>query len=45
MIESAGVKTKIERGNRVFPESDKSSDVNLGIKQNDERRWCKCSFE
>ena len=27
MIESAGVKTKIERGNRVFPESDKSSDV------------------
>lgn len=27
MIESTGVKTKIERGNRVFPESDKSSDV------------------
>lgn len=27
MIESAGVKTKIERGNRVFPASDKSSDV------------------
>lgn len=27
MIESAGVKTKIERGNRVFPVSDKSSDV------------------
>ena len=27
MIESAGVKTKIERGNRVFPTSDHSSDV------------------
>lgn len=27
MIESTGVRTKIERGNRVFPESDKSSDV------------------
>jgi hypothetical protein len=27
MIESTGVETKIERGNRVFPKSDKSSDV------------------
>lgn len=27
LIESAGVETKIERGNRVFPVSDKSSDV------------------
>ena len=27
MIESVGVQTKIERGNRVFPSSDKSSDV------------------
>lgn len=27
MIESTGVQTKIERGNRVFPQSDKSSDV------------------
>lgn len=27
MIESTGVATKIERGNRVFPRSDKSSDV------------------
>lgn len=26
-IESIGVKLKIERGNRVFPESDKSSDI------------------
>lgn len=27
LIESAGIKLKIERGNRVFPESDRSSDV------------------
>lgn len=27
MIENTGVETKIERGNRVFPKSDKSSDV------------------
>lgn len=27
MIESTGIETKIERGNRVFPKSDKSSDV------------------
>lgn len=26
-IESQGIKLKIERGNRVFPESDKSSDI------------------
>lgn len=27
LLASLGVKTKVERGNRVFPESDKSSDV------------------
>ena len=27
LLNSLGVKTKVERGNRVFPESDKSSDV------------------
>ncbi len=27
LLQSLGVKTKIERGNRVFPESDKSSDI------------------
>ncbi len=27
LLESMGLKTKIERGNRVFPQSDKSSDV------------------
>ncbi len=27
LIESTGVETKVERGNRVFPASDKSSDV------------------
>lgn len=30
-FEQAGVKTKIERGERVFPESDKSSDVIGGL--------------
>ncbi|MDD2444381.1 MAG: NAD(P)/FAD-dependent oxidoreductase [Desulfotomaculaceae bacterium] len=27
LLESLGVKIKVERGNRVFPESDKSSDI------------------
>ena len=27
MLENEGVKTKVERGNRVFPVSDKSDDV------------------
>ena len=27
LLEREGVKTKVERGNRVFPESDKSSDI------------------
>ena len=31
MLNDAGVATKIERGNRVFPESDKSSDVISGL--------------
>lgn len=30
-FENLGIKTKIERGNRVFPESDKSSDVINGL--------------
>lgn len=32
-FESNGVKTKVERGNRVFPQSDKSSDVINGLKK------------
>ncbi len=47
MMESNGVKTKVERGNRVFPQSDKSQDVldvllkelkkrNVSIKTNSE---------
>lgn len=31
MFHEAGVETKIERGNRVFPVSDRSSDVILGL--------------
>ena len=33
LIEEAGIKTKIERGNRVFPKSDKSSDVIKALKK------------
>lgn len=32
MIESAGIPTKVERGNRVFPKSDYSSDVIKALK-------------
>ena len=34
LIESRGVRTKIERGGRVFPESDKSSDVITALRNN-----------
>jgi len=33
VLEEEGIATKVERGNRVFPESDKSSDVILGLKR------------
>ncbi|MBR2191626.1 MAG: aminoacetone oxidase family FAD-binding enzyme, partial [Eubacterium sp.] len=33
LIEESGVKTKVERGNRVFPKSDKSSDVIKALKR------------
>ena len=32
-FEDAGVKLKIERGNRVFPESDKASDINKAFEK------------
>lgn len=32
-FENLGLKTKVERGNRVFPESDKSSDVIKALKK------------
>lgn len=32
-LESEGLKIKTERGNRVFPESDKSSDVIRTLKK------------
>ena len=34
LIESMGVKTKIERGNRVFPLSDKASDITKALVKN-----------
>ncbi len=33
LVEESGVKTKVERGNRVFPNSDKSSDVIKALKK------------
>ncbi len=36
LIESRGVRTKVERGGRVFPESDKSSDVIKALVRNAE---------
>mgnify|MGYP000853093027 CR=1 FL=1 len=33
LLESLGVKTKVERGNRVFPLSDKSSDIIKALQQ------------
>lgn len=33
LLESLGVKTKVERGNRVFPVSDKSSDIIKALQQ------------
>ena len=35
LVESAGVPTKVERGQRVFPASDKSSDVLKALEHKD----------
>ena len=40
-LESEGLKIKTERGNRVFPESDKSSDVIRTLKKALEKRKVK----
>ncbi len=37
IIEANGVKTKVERGGRIFPESDKSSDVIRALTKNAEK--------
>lgn len=40
-FEGLGLKTKVERGNRVFPESDKSSDVIKALKKHCDRvKFC-----
>ena len=44
LIESNGVKTKIERGNRVFPQSDKASDITKAFVKNAERYGVNFSF-
>ena len=44
LIESNGVKTKVERGNRVFPQSDKASDITKALVENAERYGVKFSY-
>lgn len=44
-LESEGLKIKTERGNRVFPESDKSSDVIRTLKKALEKRKVKILFK
>ncbi len=40
-FENQGIKLKVERGNRVFPESDKSSDIIKGLKKTCENEGVK----
>lgn len=44
LIESNGVKTKVERGNRVFPQSDKASDITKALVKNAERYGVNFSY-
>lgn len=43
-FESWGVKLKIERGNRVFPESDHSSDIIRALTDEMKRRGCRVLY-
>lgn len=38
LINSLGVKTKVERGGRVFPQSDKAEDVSLALRKYAEKK-------
>lgn len=44
-LENNGVETKVERGNRVFPQSDKSSDVIKALKRAIDREGVCVCFE
>ena len=44
-LENNGVETKVERGNRVFPQSDKSSDVIKALKRASDREGVRVCFE
>lgn len=44
-LENNGVETKVERGNRVFPQSDKSSDVIKALKRAIDREGIRVCFE
>ena len=43
LIESQGVRTKVERGGRVFPQSDKSSDVIKALVSFAQKRGVSCA--
>ena len=45
LMESLGVPLKVERGNRVFPESDHASDVTNGLRRELERRNVRICYE
>lgn len=45
LIESMGVRTKVERGNRVFPLSDKASDITKALVKNAEYAGVKFRYE
>ena len=44
LFEGLGVALKVERGDRVFPASDKSSDIIKALKKELDRLGCKISF-
>lgn len=45
LMESLGVPLKVERGNRVFPESDHASDVTNGLRRELERRNVRICYD
>lgn len=44
-FESVGVKLKVERGNRVFPQSDKASDISDALHHSVKQRGCNIIHE
>ena len=44
-FESYGLRTKVERGNRVYPQSDRASDITNGLKRELERLGVRMRFD